>query len=102
MRKDKKTTNIDEKLEKQLAGFAENMYDNSDQLYSDEMKAELKKAIFNLKPHYREIIIAIDVEGYSYKEISQETGIPTGTLMSRRHRAISILFQNLENKKNNS
>lgn len=102
MRKDKKTTNIDEKLEKQLAGFAENLYDNSDQLYSDEMKAELKKAIFNLKPHYREIILAIDVEGYSYKEISQETGIPTGTLMSRRHRAISILFQSLENKKNNS
>jgi len=76
MRKDKKTTNIDEKLE--------------------------KKAIFNLKPHYREIILAIDVEGYSYKEISEETGIPTGTLMSRRHRAISILFQSLENKKNNS
>ncbi len=102
MRKDKKTTNIDEKLEKKLAGFAENVYDNSTQLYSDEMKAELKKAIFNLKPHYREIILAIDVEGYSYKEISEETGIPTGTLMSRRHRAISILFQSLENKKNNS
>ncbi|MFT4576243.1 MAG: DNA-directed RNA polymerase specialized sigma24 family protein [Polaribacter sp.] len=48
------------------------------------------------------MILAIDVEGYSYKEISQETGIPKGTLMSRRHRAISILFQNLENKKNNS
>jgi RNA polymerase sigma-70 factor (ECF subfamily) len=102
MRKGKKTTNIDEHLENQLSGFAENFYDNSEQAYSDEMKAELKKAIFNLKPHYREIILAIDVEGYSYKEISEETGIPTGTLMSRRHRAISILFQNLENKKNNS
>jgi RNA polymerase sigma factor (sigma-70 family) len=102
MRKDKKTINIDEDFENQLTGFAENFYDNSEQAYSDEMKAELKKAILNLKPHYREIILAIDVEGYSYKEISQETGIPKGTLMSRRHRAISILFQNLENKKNNS
>jgi len=102
MRKDKKTTNIDEKLENQLSGFAEGFYDNSEQAYSDEMKAELKNAIFNLKPHYREIILAIDIEGYSYKEISEETGIPTGTLMSRRHRAISILFQSLENKKNNS
>ncbi len=102
MRKGKKTTNIDENLENQLTGFADNFYDNSEQAYSDEMKAELKKAIFNLKPHYREIILAIDVEGYSYKEIAHETGIPIGTLMSRRHRAISILFQDLENKKNNS
>ena len=102
MRKGKKTTNIDENLENQLTGFADNFYDNSEQAYSDEMKAELKKAIFNLKPHYREIILAIDVEGYSYKEIAHETGIPIGTLMSRRHRAISILFKDLENKKNNS
>ena len=102
MRKGKKTTNIDENLENQLTGFADNFYDNSEQAYSDEMKAELKKAIFNLKPHYREIIFAIDVEGYSYKEIAHETSIPIGTLMSRRHRAISILFKDLENKKNNS
>lgn len=102
MRKGKNTTNIDDDFENQLSGFADDFYENSNQAYSDEMKAELKKAIFNLKPHYREIIIAIDVEGYSYKEISNETGIPTGTLMSRRHRAISILFKSLENKKNNS
>ena len=102
MRKGKKTTNIDEDLENQLSGFAEDFYDNSEKAYSDEMKVALKEAIFNLKPHYREIILAIDVEGYSYKEISEETGIPTGTLMSRRHRAISILFKILENKKNNT
>jgi RNA polymerase sigma-70 factor (ECF subfamily) len=102
MRKGKKTTNIDDDLENQLSDFTDDFYDNSEQAYSDEMKPELKKAIYNLKPHYREIIIAIDVEGYSYKEISQETGIPTGTLMSRRHRAISILFKSLENKKNNT
>ena len=101
MRKDKKTTNIDEKFENQLTGFAEDFYDNSEQAYSDEMKAELKKAIFKLKPHYREIILAIDVEGYSYAEISQETGIPTGTLMSRRHRAVSLLYQKLKNQKDN-
>lgn len=102
MRKGKKTTNIDEDLENQLSGFTDDFYDNSEKAYSDEMKAALKEAIFNLKPHYREIILAIDVEGYSYKEISEETGIPTGTLMSRRHRAISILFKILENKKNNT
>jgi RNA polymerase sigma factor (sigma-70 family) len=102
MRKERKTINIDDNFENQLADFAEHFYESSEQQYSEELKTELKKAIFNLKPHYREIILAIDVENYSYKEISHETGIPIGTLMSRRHRAISILFKSLENKKNNS
>ncbi|MFN0730225.1 RNA polymerase sigma factor [Polaribacter gochangensis] len=102
LRKGKKTTNIDDDFENQLTGFAENFYESSEQQYSEELKTELKKAIFNLKPHYREIILAVDVEGYNYKEISHDTGIPIGTLMSRRHRAISILFKSLENKKNNS
>ena len=85
-----------------LQQFVRDSYESSEQQYSEELKTELKKAIFNLKPHYREIILAVDVEGYSYKEISYDTGIPIGTLMSRRHRAISILFKCLENKKNNS
>jgi len=63
---------------------------------SDEMVVALKKCIENLKPAYRDIIIAVDFEGYTYKEISQETGIPQGTLMSRRHRAMGILNKNIE------
>ncbi|GGH01037.1 RNA polymerase subunit sigma-24 [Polaribacter pacificus] len=99
LRKDRKTKNMDEAFEEQLADFAENFYDNTEQDSSDKLVTELKKAIFKLKPQYREIILAIDVEGYSYAEISQETGIPIGTLLSRRHRAISLLYQQLKNKK---
>lgn len=63
----------------------------------DEQKiAALKKCMDQLKPQYRDIIIAVDFEGYTYKEISNETGIPTGTLMSQRHRAIGILYKKLE------
>ncbi|WP_223170348.1 RNA polymerase sigma factor [Maribacter aquimaris] len=63
------------------------------------MKNELKQAILKLKPLYRKIIFVIDFEGYTYKEISLETGIPEGTLMSRRHRAIALLYKELESKK---
>lgn len=101
LRKDRKTKNMDEAFEEQLADFAENFYDSTEQDSSDQMATELKKAIFKLKPQYREIILAIDVEGYSYAEISQETGIPIGTLLSRRHRAISLLYQQLKNQKDN-
>lgn len=68
--------------------------------YSKESIQNLKAAINNLKLPYREIIIAFDFEGYTYRDISQKTGIPQGTLMSRRHRALSLLFKELERKNN--
>jgi RNA polymerase sigma-70 factor (ECF subfamily) len=67
-------------------------------LYSDELKARLHELVLNLKPDYRNIIIAYDFQGYSYKEISQDTGVSEGTLMSRRHRAIAMLHKQIENK----
>lgn len=84
--------------EAKLERFAALIYETSSDLYPEQMKQELKTAIINLKPNYKDIIIAIDFEGYTYKEIEQETGIPIGTLMSRRHRAISLLYKNLKPK----
>lgn len=66
--------------------------------YSEAMKTKLEGALKSLKPHYHDIIIAIDIEGYSYKEIAVETGIPEGTLMSRRHRALAKLAEELEQR----
>jgi len=98
MRK-KKGTRSENEDEDKLNEYAELLYGNSDNSYSEQLKDELKTTILNLKEPYRDIIIAVDFEGYTYKEISKETGIPEGTLMSRRHRALSQLFQQLENKK---
>jgi RNA polymerase sigma-70 factor (ECF subfamily) len=98
MRK-RKPTRVDDEFDDQFTEFAEQFYGDSDNSYSDDMTSELKKAIFSLNPMYREIILAIDVEGYSYREISEETGIPEGTLLSRRHRAISQLYQKLKTQK---
>lgn len=99
MRTKKKETRLESEMENKLMEFTEWFYGGSDNSYSDEMKDELKYAMANLKPMYREIIIAIDFEGLTYKKISIQTGIPAGTLMSRRHRALSILFKELEKKK---
>ena len=69
----------------------------SDNSYtSDQMILVLKKCIEQLKPAYKDIIIAVDFERYSYRDISIETGISIGTLMSRRHRAIGILYKKIE------
>ena len=84
--------------EQKLAEFAEVFYGVSDNQYSDQMKENLIHAIAELKPHYKQVIIAFDFEGFSYKELAQKTNIAEGTLMSRRHRALAILHQQLKTK----
>jgi len=90
---------IQNENEAKLAELASVLYDTEDEYYGKHMTDELKKAIISLKPDYRDIIIAVDFENYTYKEIALETGTPVGTLMSRRHRAISLLYKKLKTKK---
>lgn len=99
MRKDKPTNNEADQNELKLIEFTELLYGKSDNSYPEELFEELKSAIMSLKKEYRDIILAVDFEGYSYREISIETGIPQGTLMSRRHRAIALLHKELKLKK---
>ncbi|MCS4484072.1 sigma-70 family RNA polymerase sigma factor [Gleimia sp. 6138-11-ORH1] len=49
------------------------------------------KALEELPVSYREAVILADVEGFSYREIAQIMGTPTGTVMSRIHRGRALL-----------
>lgn len=53
-----------------------------DTLTDDEVKA----AIESLPETFRMAVLLADVEGFSYKEIADITGVPIGTVMSRIHR----------------
>jgi len=99
MRSKKPVDNYDHENNVKLKELAELVYETSDHVYTENMKDILKQTIMELKPVYRDIIIAVDFERYTYREISEDTGIPEGTLMSRRHRAIGILFKTLELQK---
>lgn len=59
-------------------------------------KKRIKKAIDNLKPKFKEIIIMYEINGLSYDEISKKLNIPIGTVKSRLYNAKKILAEELE------
>lgn len=48
---------------------------------------EVKAALESLPPAFRLVLILRDLEGFSYREIAEMTGVPAGTVMSRLFRA---------------
>jgi RNA polymerase sigma-70 factor (ECF subfamily) len=46
----------------------------------------VKSALEELPEAFRMAVLLADVEGFSYKEIAEITGVPIGTVMSRIHR----------------
>jgi RNA polymerase sigma-70 factor (ECF subfamily) len=55
----------------------------------------LGRALGRLAPEFREVIVMRELQGLSYKEISQVAGVPAGTVMSRLSRARAHLQQAL-------
>ena len=64
---------------------------NLESLQWEYVDERLKEAIDNLRPEYRTVPLLWGVEGLKYREIAQSEGIPLCTVMSRLHRAPSIL-----------
>jgi len=58
-------------------------------------KEALGRALDRLAPEFREVIVLRELEGLSYKEISDVAGVPVGTVMSRLSRARNRLQQAL-------
>jgi RNA polymerase sigma-70 factor, ECF subfamily len=56
-------------------------------------RRELAKALELLPVRAREVIVLRELEGCSYREISEVTGIPMGTVMSTLSRAREKLAQ---------
>jgi RNA polymerase sigma-70 factor (ECF subfamily) len=60
-------------------------------LLGDSARETLHQAIDRLPPEFREVIVLRELQGLSYKEIADVTGVPAGTVMSRLSRARSRL-----------
>jgi RNA polymerase sigma factor (sigma-70 family) len=57
---------------------------------------ELDTALDELPEEQREVFLAHEFEGFSFKEISAETGVSVNTLLSRKHHAVLYLRRRLQ------
>ena len=60
-----------------------------------DMARSLERAISALRPDYREVVVLFYVEGASYQEICEVTGLPLGTVKTNLHRARKELAEGM-------
>lgn len=59
------------------------------------MLQQIENAVARLPPLQREVFVAHELEGRSFKEISAATNVSVNTLLSRKHAAVSSLREYL-------
>src|ERR1700675_2421714 len=62
-------------------------------LLQNDSDTLVRKALEKLPPNFREVLILRELEGMSYREIADITGMPAGTVMSSLSRARGRLHQ---------
>jgi len=59
------------------------------------LRVAISRALDGLPDELREIFVAVEVFGFSYREASAILGVPTGTIKSRMHRTRKLLVEAL-------
>ncbi|MDE5707989.1 MAG: sigma-70 family RNA polymerase sigma factor [Alistipes sp.] len=57
--------------------------------------SEVEKALDELPAAQRDIFYLTEMEGFTFRELSEDTGIPVATLLSRKHYAVKHLRHRL-------
>ncbi len=72
--------------------------ENDPQTFTEEkeLKEKLHKALFELEPEDREILILREFENYSYKQLVEVLQLPQGTVMSRLYYARKKLAEKMK------
>ena len=67
--------------------FNEDLHSDAGAAHDPAIAMDLRQALDQLPLEFREVIVLRELEGLSYKEISEVTDVPVGTVMSRLARA---------------
>ena len=67
-----------------------------DNAVKKERQMKIVKAINNLKPKFKEVIIMCEINGYTYEQCAEKLNCPIGTIKSRIYNAKKELAQELK------
>jgi RNA polymerase sigma factor (sigma-70 family) len=65
-----------------------------------ELRNEIFSAIEALPEDQSGVLVATEMEGRKFRELSEEWGVPIGTLLARKHRAVVRLRETLSHHRN--
>jgi RNA polymerase sigma-70 factor (ECF subfamily) len=65
--------------------------DPIEEYVAGQLSEPLAKALAQLSPEQRQVVVLADIEEYSYQEIADIMGCSIGTVRSRLHRARALL-----------
>jgi RNA polymerase sigma factor (sigma-70 family) len=66
-----------------------------DLFLGDEFNEKFQEALNELPGEQRDVFLMTEIDGYSFKEISELTGLAVNTLLSRKHYAVKYLKKKL-------
>lgn len=102
-RKNRNLASLESFIEEDVK-LSEVIPDNKSNLEREIIRKELGKRLYqsidSLEPKQRAVWIATEIEGRSFKELSEQWDEPIGTLLSRKSRAAKVLQKQLEDLKN--
>jgi len=83
---------IEESFESQVSEEATGQIKNPEaELLENVLDEDVQRALDALPQDYRMVVLLADLEGFSYREISEILEIPQGTVMSRLYRGRRLL-----------
>jgi len=82
-----------------LDSIADTKYDVSGELEKRETIERVYEAIDRLSPRLKSVLIATELEGRTFRELSLEWKVPLGTLLSYKHRAVRAVRTMLADEK---
>lgn len=59
------------------------------------LEAAIGRALDDIPEDFRTVLVLVDIEGLTYREVAEAMGCPMGTVMSRLHRARKAVAQRL-------
>ena len=67
----------------------------SEEASQRSLSPAVEDAIGGLSPEFRAVVVLVDLEGFSYREVAEMVSCPIGTVMSRLFRARRALRESL-------